>query len=537
MAEKQEWFAGRMIVEIHDDDTANIAGWRLASWKNPDVTIKGEDTRMLVQRIESMKASHIVMLDLDTEGRLIMEALARMGWKSCEEPAPNTFRALVTDRGKIMSIRIRVKRGTVTLIDFHRILPVGIKALRTVVCDGDTDWRISDSVNIAARALQLFAGKMGLRRMTLSTNAYQDYLEMIGRKQARRWFPRLTNIEYDYARSAFHGGLVYLRPECIGKDLGKGISVDYNSLYPSVSIANPLPVGRPRQFEGKPGKTAFGTLYIARALIDWTIKDDGIPVMPRRYWTDKHGESSDYPVEVTLTSIDWEVMNENYDIDVLEWRGGYSYMAFSGLFDSYVDKWGTMKKEHTGAERMIAKLMLVSLFGKMGSKTERQNTTVITNDGHVDYELGEVKRTHGIYAPTAAFINAYGRRETAHAIAANRDRVVYADTDSMHLIGYDDPKGIRLDQNEFGAWKVEKRYIRSRHVREKAYCWEDENGFDCKCSGMPGNIRAAMNWETFKAGWHNWNAEGEIIPGLERTSLVSDGEHIRRVPQKFSIVG
>lgn len=540
MAERQDWAACRLVTSTKEGRLI-VHGWRVAWTKDPDVVIKGNSLDSLINRLAVMKATHIVMINLDMEGRAIIEALAARDWKPAGEVMhENTFKALITDRNKMITLRLRGKRGTVTLLDLMRVIPIAPKELEPIVLDGDRDWRISDQVNTVARALRVYAVEMNLRRSTISANAYFDFLDTVTRRQALRWFPQLTRNEYNFARSAFHGGIVYLKKEAIGQDIGQGISVDANSLYPSVALSNPLPVGRPRHFETSPEDEDFGSLWIGKALIDWTLKPDGIPCIPRKYWTaGTRGEESGYPVEVVLTSVDYELLQENYTIDVLEWRGGLRFMGFKGIFDKYVNKWGALKKSSEGGERMVSKLMLNSLFGKMGAKNERQNTIVEINENReATYKLGEIERTRGIYAPVAAFITAYGRRELVHAMQANRDRIIYADTDSMHLTGQEPPAAITLDETEFGCWKVEETFEHMRHVREKAYSWIDDDGFHCKCSGMPSNIRNAMTWDTFKAGWTNYDKEtGEIIEGLGRTIMMHDGGRVKYVDQKFTIIG
>lgn len=541
MAERQPWAACRLDTEIKQDGRLLVHGWRMAWTNNPDVVIKGESMTALINRLARMKPAHLVMFNLDIEGRKIIDELAAQGWKPAGEVMhEKTFRALITERGKMISLRLRGERGTVTLLDLLRIIPITVEGLRPIVLDGQRDWRISDDVNIAARALQVFAVDLNLRRATISANAYNDYLDTITRRQAKRWFPHLTKNEYDLARAAFHGGIVYLKPEYINKPTGQGISVDANSLYPSSALKNPLPVGHPRHFEGNPDSEQFGTLWIARLLVDYTLKPDGIPVVPRKYWAaGTRGEESSQPVEMCLTSVDYELLQENYYIDVLEWRGGLRFMGFTGVFNKYIEKWGALKQSSEGGERMVAKLMLNSLFGKMGAKTERQNTIIEINENNeAAYKLGDIERTRGIYAPVSAFITAYGRRTLAAAMRANRDRIVYADTDSMHLLGQEPPAGITLDPAAFNCWKVEEQFDNMKHLREKAYCWTDANGFHCKCSGMPSNIRDVMTFDTFRAGWKNYNPEtGEIIDGLARMITVYENGRAKFIPQRFTLIG
>lgn len=55
------------------------------------------------------------------------------------------------------------------------------------------------------------------------------------------------------------------------------------------------------------------------------------------------------------------------------------------------------------------------------------------------------------YIVAAMTITSYARCEELRAIRANKHRFVYGDTDSMVLLGAEDPAGIRLDDNDYGA--------------------------------------------------------------------------------------
>lgn len=533
----RNWRAVRLTYREGEDGWSECDQWKLAHIDNPDVVITGDGMERLVGKIVGEVPGHWVFVNLNTDGRLVMAWLLHHGWRSVDDESPHEkeFRPLIAEDGSIIRIRIRGDKGLQDFEDLQRLVPMSIKSLREIVTDGTTDWRISDDVNVAARMVSKLNTE-DLTRITLSSNAYNDWLDTFGRDNARRKFPKMNADVNEASAKAFTGGFTWLSPQWCGKMTPEGISVDANSLYPSVALAEPLPVGKPKRFEGKAEDN--GLLTLQTAVVDWSLLEDGFPCLARRWrkWEIDPGESPE-PVELTLTDIDWEIFVENYDLTVVEWCGGWQFYPMTGMFDEYFGKWGGKKQHSEGANRLLAKLMCNSLLGKFGTHTKRASRVpVLHDDGTVTYDLQPVKTNHGIYTPLAAWVNAYARRELVHAMHANRDRVIYADTDSMHLIGTEEPKGIKIDPSAFGAWKVEKHFSESKHLREKSYMWTDaETGeVTCKVSGMPDNITRIMDYGKFNPGWKNWDENG-VKKGLERWMPLIEGEHVRMIPGKYKI--
>lgn len=535
---KLRWFACRLVVETDPSDgVVRPVGWRMADSDDPDVVIRGDGIGSLLTRIRTTRSCQIVFQNLDIDGRVLINEMMDRGMEPEDGDRPSTdngFTSMITDDGRIIRIRLHSRSGDTGLLDMMHIVPVSLEEMRPMVLDGQRDWRISDDVCVMARMLAIILSQ-GLRRVTLSSNSYNDFLDMIGRQQARRWFPHLTKAENDLCSEAFHGGIVWLEPDWRDRPTGPGISVDANSLYPSVAISEPLPVGHPRHFDGKPPKDG---LWIARLVADWEPKAGAVPCMPTRLCDRGQLEPPSEPKEITITSVDWENMTRWFDVDALEWQGGLWFHQRRGIFDPFVEKWGSIKHESEGGRRLMAKLMLNSLIGKFGSHTERRNRVVSRDDdGHPVIGEGEWTRTHGVYTPVASFVTAYGRRRLCEAMEANRERLVYADTDGMHLTGTEPPDGIRMDQRDFGAWKVEQVFDDSRHIREKAYVFRAGGHDIVKCSGMPENIRRALDWDTFRPGWSNVAEDGTIKPGLERIIPVFHGGGIRFVATRYRLAG
>ena len=179
-----------------------------------------------------------------------------------------------------------------------------------------------------------------------------------------------------------------------------------------------------------------------------------------------------------------------------------------------------MKEEatHTGdkAERFIAKRYMNSPYGKFGTRRDRINKIPIglNQYGTVMYEREQVT-ANTVYVPYASFVTAWARDNIIRDAQKMYDRFIYADTDSLHLEGYDIPEGLWIDDAKLGAWKIEGKFELGKYLRPKTYI---HGHFDkgeskqlgsgnrtiivdeIKCAGMPDAVKSACSWENFRIG-------------------------------------
>ena len=99
---------------------------------------------------------------------------------------------------------------------------------------------IRNDVLIMAKALHVIFSE-DLTKMTRAGNALADYKEIITKSKFLHYFPPLDfNVDKDL-RKAYRGGFTYLNPIYKEKDVGTGVVLDVNSLYPSVMYEKKLP--------------------------------------------------------------------------------------------------------------------------------------------------------------------------------------------------------------------------------------------------------------------------------------------------------
>lgn len=480
--------------------------------------------------------------NLGFDGKFMVDRLMKIGYKwTSDRPDAGEFTTLVSSKGKFYQIEICFFNGArIRYRDSLKLFPMSVKRIAKAYAlpegKGELDYDtvrevghqltavekdyIRRDVEIVAQALATNL-EQGLTKMTIGSNAFGFFKKQLGRKCFEHLFPVLTpDVDADIRRS-YRGGFTYVEPQYAGVDIWGGVSVDYNSMYPSMLISKPYPVGEPILFYERYEKDDLHPLYVQNLTCTFSLKEDGIPMIQLRnsgfYGQHEYVRQTVEPVSITLTCVDLELLFENYDVDVLAWEGGYKFGCSDGkdLFGAYVDYWGSIKQKSVGPMRQLAKLMLNNIYGKFATNPDvTQKVPSLGDDGIVRWNLGDHEERDPVYIPVGTFCTAWARHTLIHAIHANRERFVYCDTDSMHLAGLEDPAGIRLHDTDFCAWKVEGSFTHARHLRAKCYIWDLNGHIGVTCAGMPDNVKRMCNFENFRFGLTNINpVTGNPCPG------------------------
>lgn len=290
-----------------------------------------------------------------------------------------------------------------------------------------------------------------------------------------------------------------------------GIVLDVNSLYPYVMYSQMLPYGEGKFFDGKYEYDKLYNLYIQTFTCNFKLKEGYLPTIqikgtlsfvPTEYLTDSNGED----VTLCLTSIDLALFFEHYEVTNVVWHSGWKFRSTDTMFKEYIDYWMnekiTCEKEENGAGRAIAKLYLNNLYGKLAKNPRIANKfPELDENGVVRYKLSEPEDVEPIYIPAASFITAGARNITIRAAQSVYDRFIYADTDSLHLIGTDIPNMLDVDKYRLGAWKHESTWTSARFIRAKSYCEVIDGKLKVTCAGMPKSAVCDVTFNNFKPGF------------------------------------
>lgn len=499
--------------------------------------------------------------NLKFDGEFIMSYLFNHGFKHVTDRhdlKSKTFTSLISDKGQHYSLEIVFEKNEdvekkIKIYDSLKILPFSVEAVAKgfglPISKLEIDYKenrieghiltekeikyLKHDVEIMARALKVLFDE-GLNRMTQGSNALSDFKKTIGKKNFEKWFP-VPYYDGDI-RQSYKGGFTYCDPRHQGKEVENGIVLDVNSLYPSVMYYRPLPYGEGIFFEGKYKEDKIYNLYIQMVTCQFELKKDYIPTiqlknnlqfMPTAYLH----SSEDEEVTLCLTSVDLELFLEHYDVYNITYHSGWKFKSTTGLFKDYIDKWMKIKidSDLNGnlAMRTLAKLMMNALYGKFALNPVVASKIPYYDEGIVKYKVGEKETREPIYIPVGTFVTAWARYTTITSAQKVYDRFLYADTDSLHLLGNNVPDCLEVDKVKLGAWKLENEFSRARFIRQKTYMEEiiineekkrklieqgelpknmlynngrDEVLLNITCAGMPPKCYEYVTWDNFKIG-------------------------------------
>lgn len=556
-----------MIYSADFETTTDIKDCRVWAWgmcdvENPEETFTyGNTLDNFFDFLFSKKENNIYYFhNLKFDGEFILNWLFKNGWehiKDRNDLEEKKFTTLISDKGMFYSIEICYGKNSkgkklIKIYDSLKVLPFSVEQMaktfdlpmRKLEIDYN-EYReyghiltqkeilyLKNDVVIVAHALKkLF--EQNLTKMTIGSNALNSFKELFGKKSFEKTFPEVI---YDSdIRQAYRGGFTYLSDRFAEQDIGKGIVLDVNSLYPSVMYERFLPYGEGRFFEGKYVEDIHYPLYIQMLSCCFDLKKNMIPTIqlkhtlafvPTEYLKSSNGEC----VTLCMTNIDLKLFFEHYEVYNIEYLSGWKFHASNTCFREYIDTWNTVKVEATKTGnkglRTIAKLMLNNLYGKFAlNPIVRSKIPYLGEDNIVHYAIGEKETRKGIYIPVGVFVTSWARYKTITSAQSVYDRFIYADTDSLHLVGTDLPENLEISDTKLGAWKLESQFIRARFLRQKSYIedtvqnekeiekfikenpdlihhvnYETNSILKITSAGMPNGCYKFVSWDNFKSG-------------------------------------
>lgn len=518
--------------------------WGLTPVKEDGKFEWGTDIDSFVERM-SVENTTTYFHNLAFDGVFIISWLLENGFEHVSaspdnDLSPKTFTTLISDQGKYYTIRIRWNdRAETELRDSLKKLPFTLKtiadAFELPVSKGEIDYgkprepgyqpteteleyqRLD--VVILALAMRRVLSE-GFTRLTVGADALGEFTKLIGGKDKfRQQFPCLP-IETDTEiRRAYRGGFTYVDPRHKQRMTEPGLVLDVNSLYPYVMSERALPYGEPSYFDGAPPEYLGNKLAIFSVFFTATIKPKHIPCIqltPAGSRANPVYETViSEPMWLDVTNVDWKLINDQYDVDVYGYGGGWLFASAFGMFKKYINKWSEIKANSTGALRALAKLQLNSLYGKFGSNpTVSSKVPYLDGDGVVRYRTTEPETKEPIYTAVAVFTTSWARDLTIRAAQDNYDTFAYADTDSLHLLTETLPDTLDIDPNVMGAWKHEYNFMCAFFIRAKAYLERKADGsYKTAFAGIPDYVQKELTFDTIRDG-------AEIVGKLE-------GRHVR----------
>ncbi|MBO7735179.1 MAG: hypothetical protein J6S67_21625 [Methanobrevibacter sp.] len=572
-----------------DEKDCRVWAFALCEIGNPENFIYGNSIEEFMDFCANTKENYkIYFHNIKFDGCFILDYLENNGFEFIPEKKQRddyTYTTLITDMNVFYSIEVFFKvnkkshrTNKVTFYDSLKILNFSVeqiakdfdlpirkltldyKAKREkghILTPEEIDY-IRNDVEIMARALDIMF-QQDLKKMTIGSDALNYYKTM--QPKFKKLFPSLENEIDNEIRLSYKGGFTYLNPKYKEKKIGKGLVLDVNSEYPAMMHSmngRLLPVGVPIQFEGEYEYDELYPLYIINISCMFELKKGKIPSIQIKhsldYQQNEYLESSKGLItDLTLTSVDFELMKENYNIKFLKYNGGYKFQATTGIFDEYIDYWTAQKiqakKEGNSSLYRIAKLMQNSLYGKFAVSTKSSLKQPMMQDGIVKYIDYKGKDRKSLYCAISSFITSYGRDYIIRSSMKIRewslnkygeDYYVYSDTDSIHLRIQDEEddvndlkKILEIDDYKLGAWKPESTFKHGAYIRQKCYIEESYEGkLNVVIAGFPKNLAPLMTFDNFKIGF---STEGMTVEDMIKQARKNGAslEEISRIHHKL----
>lgn len=299
----------------------------------------------------------------------------------------------------------------------------------------------------------------------------------------------LDGIEknYTYLHQAYDGGLTMSNPDLAGKLQEDILYIDINSSYPTQMMFGKFPYGVPTV--GDSGIDSDLKLY--ELDVEHAVNKTGLPFI---YQMLNETSNKQYMYEIKhhnqlITDVELERFKKYYE-------GDYSYECIASfnsvdgkdLFGEFIDTFYDMKANaKSPAEKIFAKLMLNSLYGKYGQDIDRSSKMYINGEWINHSQTIDAK----YYLPIAVWITAYARMYMVDATGNKFENVVVLDTDSLSIkvpseifnggekeikTFLENNYDVEIDGDILGGWDIEYKAKSMIARRAKQYMLTTQEG-------------------------------------------------------------
>lgn len=461
------------------------------------------------------------------------------------------YNTLISEEGQFYQITIHFQAGiTVVIQDSLKILPFPVATIAKSFnlpmlkgCIDYNDYSIDDEkleyvfndVKIVALALKELK-ENGLVNMTTASCAYHNFSKDFPFMPT--FFPVLDEkFLIDY-RLAYRGGRSQVNPIYENVICHNVKRYDVNSMYPYIMHDMELPYGKPIKCK-EMGHYKF-ELY--KMYITFELKEGHLPTLLKKNVMFGEGSyyiNSEIGELIYISNIDFELLKRHYNILSIKVEEIWGFNTTTTIFKRYIDKWYAIKNTTTGGKKVIAKLMLNSLYGKFGSNCKgKSKIPYLDENGVLAFKNTEEQDMRKYYLPMAIAIVSYAHKILDDAIVATGyDKFVYCDTDSVHTLGTL-PIDM-IDNHILGKFKLEGEEITSKYVRQKTYVYTEYNKntneieYNITCAGMDDKTKQ-LALDTYGENIFNVFQRGFTIEGCKLMPKQVKGGIIL-VPTSFQI--
>ncbi len=455
-----------------------------------------------------------------------------------EELYQNQFTSITTDMTSHYLIRVKTNKVEVEFRCSYRLFPITIKQMgkfvgipkldethdykeykdyKTIEDVTDEEWKyLHNDCDILRNGI-IALYNLGIDDITMSTSAFKswkksNYLDYRGNCiKSSEEVEKIINLSYK-------GGITMANPLYAGQILYNLKSYDYNSMYPSQMELNEMPCG-----EGLLIKCDKNNWIDIRNNLNncnhrlklYEIVIESIEIekgaVPFIGITSGFSFSGSYKYEKRLSGRRIVLWEREFDLMLKWYIGNFQVISVVGfesrknVFKRYIDIWREVKETTKDeATRKLAKLMLNSLYGKFGMKSERiaKFPNGFDENGRVIYDSYDARSEKYYYRARASYITSLARCELIEAIEEIGEKgFIYCDTDSVYCFEECMPN-IKIDDVKFGHWKCEGHYEKAKFLKAKLYIKYENGNKVVRSAGLPNDVaQEVLDFDTLKNGF------------------------------------
>lgn len=484
------------------------------------------------------KNDHIIVYfhNLGFDGMYILYNLMKNGkTRGTKRLKDDTYSTAIDETGKWYGLKIKKNGRYIEFRDSFKILPMSEKkiaeSMKLDTVKGEIDYNkkrapgyiptkeeidyVANDCYIIVEALRRTIFETNHDKLTIGSLCWWDFNTT--NHNVKRIFPEINITEDEFVRESYRGGICM-----VGKHKrynGKISIIDYNAMYPSVmhsKSGNIFPCGKGTIGAGKYEYDPEKPCYFQHIKCNIKVKENHFPFIQERTYNGTGSFIENDDIDVVLAGPDMELLFEQYDVLDIEYVEYIKYSGVSFLFDRYIEKWSKVKEESKDcgnfAMYVFAKLMLNNLYGKLATKPGGNSKYYeLTEDGRIVH-TEEQSDKNAIYIPAGSYITSYARKEllTTAMKCGGMEKVLYMDTDSIHMIG-NLPEGIPLHNSKLHHWKLEGIASKGIYIRQKTYAELIDGEWDIKAAGCPDSCKKNITdvENTFDVGLKVW---GKLVP-------------------------
>lgn len=394
------------------------------------------------------------------------------------------------------------------------------KEIRYIINDGRIVVAyISEEIKRNGNIAKIPLTKTGYVRLACRRNCFsKSHRERHGSKYRKRIKKlTLTLEEYDLCKMAFMGGFTHANPYYTNKILHNVRSFDFTSSYPTVMICEKFPMSAGEKIENVSRETFehsinnYCCIFLARfENLHSKISFDN-PISASKCYELKNAVLNNGRVVsassfiLAMTNVDYEIYKKFYTWDNMSvsifyrYKAGYLPREFvDSILTFYEDKTKLKNVENKESEYLHAKENINSCYGMCVTDILRDEITfnefdlwgVKSPERQKEIDKYNNNPQRFLYYPWGIFVTAYARRNLFSGILECKFDYIYADTDSIKILNYEQHKKYFDDYNKwvserlkiacnyhnFNIERVKPKTIKG--VEKPLGVWDDDGHYD-----------------------------------------------------------